>query len=320
MEEVRRQVQDAHQRVTTTREQLAKVAAANGAQSLEILALDPKLEIVFSHGRKLKHYGRTQSEEELQLEQTFLEECQVLETLRHSLDIFEKEEDYKKASHDLCIARTELHLERSRWEELLEDQTRTLMELQGRIDAGEKGESLFVARALHSDLIKRTRIVSRAGVIVLKERVGFHESQSLIKIKGTSATQQAHRNLSIMPRLDSLKAEYESTYKRSCHELDEARISSHLAKLRCREEVDKMARHYYQQSLTVRNEDDKGEVDNKRKEAQFANTILYFRGYIGRLDERIFRAKADVEISKGLLEDLKEREQRNEEDVINNYY
>ena len=189
-DEVRRQVQDAHQRVTRTREQLAKVAAANGAQSLEILALDPKLEIVFSHGRKLKHYGRTQSEEELQLEQTFLKECQVLETLRHKLDISEKEEDYKIASHDLCIARTELHLERLRWEELLEDQTRTLMELQGRIDAGEKDERLFVARALHSDLIKRTRIVSRAGVIVLKERVGFHVEQCTTKKKLIDSTRK----------------------------------------------------------------------------------------------------------------------------------
>lgn len=76
-----------------------------------------------------------------------------------------------------------------------------------------------------------------------------------------------------------------------------------------------MARRYQQQSLAVRNEDDKREVDIKHKESQFADTISYFRGYIGRLHERVFRAKADVERSKGRLEDLKEREQRNENDI-----
>ena len=126
-------------------------------------------------------------------------------------------------------------------------------------------------------------------------------------------------SLSISNYSDGAQAEYESAYKKSCHELDEARIRVHLGKLRCREEVDKMARRYQQQSLAVSNEDDKREVDIKRKESQFADTISYFRGYIGSLDQRVFRAKADVERSRGDLEDLKEREQRNEEDIINNY-
>ena len=81
-----------------------------------------------------------------------------------------------------------------------------------------------------------------------------------------------------------------------------------------------MTRYYQQQSLIVGNSDDKREVDIERKESQFAVTISYWRGYIQSLDQRVFRAKADVERSRGDLEDLKEREQRNEEDVINNYY
>lgn len=164
--------------------------AANGAQFLETVALDPKLEIVFSRGRKLKDYGRPKPEEELQLERTFLRECQVLETLRHKLDIFEKEEDYKKASHDLCIARTELHLERARWEELLEHQTRTLTEFQGHIDAGMRDERLLVTRALQNDLIKRTCIVYHAAVIELKKRVGVHKNICTTKKKLIDSTRK----------------------------------------------------------------------------------------------------------------------------------
>ena len=140
--------------------QLAKLSVDNSAQRFRL---------------KTKDSGRTKSKEEQQFEQTLLRESRILEMLRYKLDLLETDKLYKELFHRRYIERTQLHLEKVRFQASLENQTRALMALEKQIDAGEGDEGLFVARKLQDEAIKRNRILYRARVIELEERMGMFE-------------------------------------------------------------------------------------------------------------------------------------------------
>lgn len=149
--------------------------ADNGADLTEILKLGPELEIVNGHQMQLKDFGRIKSEEELQFEQIYLRESQILETLQFKLRLLKAELWYTHDCHARYLARIELHVEKARCQASLEHQTRKLVALQGLIDAGERDGDLLVARNLQDQDIKRSCITYKTRVVEMEMLVRTHE-------------------------------------------------------------------------------------------------------------------------------------------------
>ena len=162
-EEIHAQIQNASQHVITARYpkiQLAKLSVDNSAQRFRL---------------KTKDSGKIKSKEEQQFEQTLLRESRILEMLRFKLDLLETEKRYKRDLHDRCMERTELNLEKERCQASLENQTRGLIALERRIDAGEGDEGVVVARSSQDETIKRNCIIYGARVFALEERTEMYE-------------------------------------------------------------------------------------------------------------------------------------------------